>query len=385
MIILKILVLCESLSSLGGSERSAIRFMTGLAKRNNEIIVYTTKIKEEFKSKIQKEIKNVKFREFISNKFYLTGVVEIAIFMPNLENLILQDNPDVIYNIIPTLLAHKCLKIAKKHNIPFVSHVHCDDKQMKFQLNFFMSLFAKQFSNFIFKIYANSDFLIYPSKLAYEMNKNCWTNENYAVITNGINLTTFYQDKKIKKYDVKTVISVGRVNTEKNFKILLEAFTNLSKYNLIIAGDGPLREEYIKEYSKYKNINLVGRISDQELVKSYQKSYLFVLASIFELEGIVTLEAMACGLPIITSNHPNNASKQFIKNNGFLFQYDSCEDLQKKIKTIFEDDKLRENMGGESLKLAQEFSLEKSIEKVEKLFAKLVTENKFKNKTEKSK
>jgi glycosyltransferase involved in cell wall biosynthesis len=368
---MKILVLCESIDINNGSVTSAMRFMLGLAKKHN-IILYTTPITKEFENKLKNQIKNIKIRTYISNNALLTGSLKIAIFSNSLKKDIIEDCPDIIYNIHPTIIANKALKIAKKLKIPFVSHVHADDKQMKHALNLFMSFFTSVFTKFIFNIYNKSDYLIYPSELAREMNVNTITNKNYAIISNGIDLKNFYPLSKNKKFKLKTVFSVGRIEPSKNYVPLLDAFTNLPEYNLIVVGRGILREKYLTEYSQYKNIQFIERVSSDELVNLYQKSHLFVFPSIFELEGMVTLEAMACGLPILVSNHQENASRFFVKDNGFLFKYNSSKDLTNKIRLVLDDPKLLNIFSENSLKIVRKYSIDESIDKLEKLFKKII-------------
>lgn len=100
------------------------------------------------------------------------------------------------------------------------------------------------------------------------------------------------------------LLFVGRLIKEKGIKILLQVMRNFKEdTKLIIAGDGPLRDEIIKEVQQSGNIRFVGKLSGSELVNYYNLSDLLVVPSIHdEGFGRVILEALSCGIPVLASN-----------------------------------------------------------------------------------
>lgn len=365
---MKIIVLCESISSNGGAMKATIKFIKGLAKKNNKIVLYTTRISKSLKEELQNELKfRIKIVNLISNRAIFTSEINIAIYYKGMEKSIISEKPDLIYSVHPTLLANSVLKIAKKHKIPFVSHVHADINLMKLEINFIMKYFVNKLSDFIANIYSKSDYVIYPTESTYLRNKLIIKNKRYSIISNGVDLSLFKPIKR-KENKIKKIIAVGRLIPLKNFDVLIKAVKGLP-VKLTIIGDGKLKTTF---KAQYPYVNYIEKLSYIDLAKKYQESDLFVLPSIQETESLVALEAIAAGLPIIVSNHENNAGKMFVKDNGYLFQYNSSEDLKEKIKHILSSKELQKKMSKASLELSKDYSLQKSIDKLDLLFRKIV-------------
>jgi glycosyltransferase involved in cell wall biosynthesis len=91
-----------------------------------------------------------------------------------------------------------------------------------------------------------------------------------------------------------------------------------------------------------------------------------------ELEGMVVLEAMACGKPIIIANSKESASRFFVDENGLLFEPKNPADLSEKILTLLNDKILREKMGQKSLEMSKHYDINKSVLKLEELYYSLL-------------
>src|SRR3989344_398739 len=132
---------------------------------------------------------------------------------------------------------------------------------------------------------------------------------------------------KIKKIplskEASDVIYAGRLLSHKNIDILIKSIFIIKKSNpkikCIIVGDGPEMsslKSLASSLNLNKNISFKGFIEKIEDVYSLMKSSkVFVLPSTREGFGIVTIEANACGLPVLTVNHPDNGSKDLIIDN----------------------------------------------------------------------
>jgi rhamnosyl/mannosyltransferase len=108
------------------------------------------------------------------------------------------------------------------------------------------------------------------------------------------------------QYGKRLIISTGRLIYYKGFEYLIQAMSNIDGH-LLIAGDGPLREE-LEEQTQALNlqnkITFLGEIHNDDIAPYYHAADLFALASVARSEafGIVQLEAMACGKPVVNTN-----------------------------------------------------------------------------------
>lgn len=142
----------------------------------------------------------------------------------------------------------------------------------------------------------------------------------------------------------KTVVSVGRLNKQKNQKMLIEAFAEISKdfpdYSLTIWGEGPERsnlEAQIRNLGMEEKIHLPGT-SDKVLEEIYDEG-VFVLCSDFEGMPNALMEAMALGLPCISTDCPCGGPKDLIRDgeNGVLIEVGKKELLVQAMRRILSD------------------------------------------------
>lgn len=152
---------------------------------------------------------------------------------------------------------------------------------------------------------------------AERMKSGGYKNE-ISIIPNGITIAdidrVYPVDKSID------IIFIGRFIPEKHPELVVEAVRILMNefpdLSCMMIGDGPLMKEItalIEKYRLKKNIHLTGFIADyQEVIRILKGSRVFVLPSEREGFGIVCIEALACGLPVITTNNPLNASSDHI-------------------------------------------------------------------------
>jgi glycosyltransferase involved in cell wall biosynthesis len=145
------------------------------------------------------------------------------------------------------------------------------------------------------------------------------------IIPNGVDLTNI---KSIRPADqTSDIIFAGRLIREKHVDLLLQAFSILISehpgYCLTIIGDGPERNTVstlITRLAIEARVRFLGFQENHDMVLAYMKSSkICVLPSTREGFGITALEGLACGLPVVTIDHPANAIRELInERNGFL-------------------------------------------------------------------
>ncbi|EFH3485520.1 glycosyltransferase family 4 protein [Escherichia coli] len=200
-------------------------------------------------------------------------------------------------------------------------------------------------------------------------------NNNVYVIPNPL---SFSQTKKANLNSVR-IISVGRLEKQKGFDMLLKAFSYISykypEWQLDIFGKGNEEENLRKLISKLnlKNVNLMG--TSKNIHQEYLSSAFYVMSSRYEGFPMVLLEAMASGLPCISFNCETGPADIIIDNeNGFLIEHFDVVQLSKAMEKLIKDEYLRTKMGNAAFERADEFSLEKITLKWKELFKGLTHE-----------
>ena len=165
------------------------------------------------------------------------------------------------------------------------------------------------------------------------------------------------------------IVTVGRLAPQKNQKLLIEAFDKIKdvypELTLEIYGEGPLRNELqsiINEKSLNNRVFLKGARSD--ILDCIYGARLFVLPSLYEGMPNALMEAMALGIPVISSDCPCGGPRELIDNgkNGILFINNNINDLIMKIKSLLNNKNIIDITSNE-IKIRQNHSIEKIFNK----------------------
>ncbi|OQY10624.1 MAG: hypothetical protein B6I28_00685 [Fusobacteriia bacterium 4572_132] len=295
-------------------------------------------------------------------------------------NRIRKFNPDIIHNHSQFTMGVHAIFISKLLNVPLLNHYHTYLEQ---QLNYFPKALRKtkkitipMIRGWTTKFFDSSDIVIVPTEIIKKYLLEIGVRKRIEVLPFGINLDKF---KFAKTENSKfTLLHVGRLTKEKKVEELLYSFEKFSKdkkVTLLIIGDGPEKERLIDLVNELKiddKVLFKGWISGEKLPQLYNSADVFITLSEMETFGIVVLEAMACGLPVIGANAL--AIPELVKQgkNGFLVDSKNRIDVANKINILYEDKELRKKMAEESLKYSKEYSKKKVFNKLEKIYASLI-------------
>jgi glycosyltransferase involved in cell wall biosynthesis len=215
------------------------------------------------------------------------------------------------------------------------------------------------------------------------------------VVSNGIDLKRFsghndgkYLKQKLALPDAPTFLFVGRLDKEKNIDVFIKALSLLKdsyQFHAVIVGQGkeekPLKSLAL-ELGVLERLTFTGYLPKKDLPNIYDVADIFVMPSIAELQSLVTMEAMASGLPVVGADAV--ALPHLIHDgvNGFLFHPGNESDMAAKLAKLLSDTKLRKKMGEESLILIKAHDVSQVVEKVEEIYKKVIQEYKKKASTQ---
>lgn len=176
-----------------------------------------------------------------------------------------------------------------------------------------------------------------------------------------------------RKYNGKKIVfSLGRLVAYKGYHFLVAAATFLKdNFVVLIGGTGALKDELQKEINELglqKNVELLGRISDEDLPAYYGACDVFCLSSVQKTEafGIVQIEAMSCGKPIVATNIPQSGVSWVNKNgiSGLNVTPGNARELAKAIEEVTKDKTVYQHYAtGVTNRYKELFTKEKMIEK----------------------
>lgn len=350
------------LPQTNGVVTSLESFGEELVKRGNEIHVYCPK--SDRKKHLGMQIHSLPSLTF---KPY----PEFKIGIPLGEKAV---DLDIVHTHSPFFLGLFGLRVAKKQKIPKVSTFHTILSEYVSYLSTHAQKVLKTLTWRYCKIhYKEYDQLITPSRVI----KNILIDKKIAdvpieVIPTGININFLKPiknaEKKLKIGNGRIFLCLGRVGHEKNLDVVIKAFKGLDS-KLYIAGRGPALpklKKLVKDL-KMKNIKFLGYVAEKDKPLYYSAADAFIIASTSETQGIVVIEAMACGTPVIGADSWAIPEMIEDKKNGFLFEPGNSEELAEILNDFSASKKMRDS----ALKTSKVYSREKCADKLEKFYRRL--------------
>lgn len=170
------------------------------------------------------------------------------------------------------------------------------------------------------------------------------------------------------------ILSIARLVPWKGLDTLIEIMPELLKENpnfrLIIIGDGPEKdnlESKIKSHKLENKVKMTGRVNHEKVIEYLKNGDLFVLNTGYEGLSHQLIEAMAAGIPIITTNVCGNPETIRDGYNGLLINYNNREQLKEAILKIWRNKELRERFIENGYKELEKFRFERMIEETLKI------------------
>ncbi|MEW6416966.1 MAG: glycosyltransferase [Nitrospirota bacterium] len=203
--------------------------------------------------------------------------------------------------------------------------------------------------------------------------------QRVKVIYNGIDLKDFQvaisKEEARRMFNLpqnSTIIgTVGRLTEQKGHRYLIEAASQINNASIIVAGDGPLKEELKRLADKTEgNCIFMGRICPEKIPLFLRSLDIFCFPSLWEGFGIALVEAMAAGLPVVTSDIP--PLKEVVDDTGILVSPKDTEALAKALKMLIDNPSLRGPLGNKARERARIFSIENTVKTYECLFEEIL-------------
>jgi glycosyltransferase involved in cell wall biosynthesis len=196
------------------------------------------------------------------------------------------------------------------------------------------------------------------------------------VIPNGVDLDRFYPAQTDGRPDVLRLLTVGRLSVTKRVEILVDTVEILHRegyrIRFTVVGGGPMEQE-LRQAVLEKNlgdiVEITGRTSSEDMPQMYRQNDIFVSASMQEGMSNAMLEAMASGLPIITTRC--EGLEELIADNGLIVEQANAEAIAGAIKKLADDRPLCKKMALAARKQAEQLPWSRTAESYLALYERL--------------
>jgi len=269
-----------------------------------------------------------------------------------------------------------CGKIIKKSKLPCVFTTHY---VLDFEGNKILSwLYRALIKRVTKRIAKNVDKIICVNK-EYVSEYKKWgiDKDKIMYIPNGIDTDKFSPGKSNIKKNLKCknlIVFWGRLGYQKNTHMLIKAFKNIKtkETKLVVIGKGPDIKKLKKIAGDNKNIIFTGYLSDKKLLEYARGADMAVLPSKAESWGLVIGEAMACELPVISSD-VGMAKELLGKSRGIVLKKETVDELTEEIDYLLNNKAKCKEMGKKGRKfIVKNYGWEKVVKKIEDLYKSLL-------------
>lgn len=291
--------------------------------------------------------------------------------------------PDVAHFIHPALIGVGGLMMAKWLDIPTVASFHLDLARLVHHFNIgFMEPVTDWFTRTVFN---QADYTLAPSRLIQQEMLALGVRE-VGLWKRGVDAERFnprFRNAAMREQlsgghpDDTILIYVGRLSTEKKLEQLKPVLEALPHVRLALVGDGPARDE-LKAHFAGTRTTFMGYMTGEALSQAYASADTFVFPSALETFGLVVVEAMAAGLPVVASRVGGVQDVVEERRTGYTFKVGDTDALIEGVRQIAVSRERITQMGRAARAFAETQSWPAMMDEVVDLYLRLIEERKVK-------
>ena len=309
-------------------------------------------------------------------------------FVP-LRNLLKKADPDIIHIHSPVVLGNIAQILAGGLHKPVIATNHYLPINVSRSLTA-DPLISKHFSKITYSYLVHfcnrCEYVTAPTITALNLLYEHGLRAPAQVISNGIDLQKFTPGKRdeslLQRYNLPAgrplALHVNRLHYEKRVDVLLDAAAKMSgNGHIAIVGSGPAEAELRAQAEQLRlddRVTFLGYVRDADLLGLRRLSDVFIIPSEADLQSLATMEAMACGLPVIAADAYALPELVHHGENGFLFQPGNSVELAGYLDLLLADPGQRARMGAKSLEIIAAHDRVQVLARWETLYRRLANE-----------
>jgi len=309
-------------------------------------------------------------------------------FVP-IRNLLKKSDPHVIHIHSPVVLGNIAQILAGGLRKPVIVTNH----YLPINISRALSadpVFSKPFSEISYSYLVNfcnrCEYVTVPTRTALNLLYDHGLRAPAGVISNGIDLKKFTPGERNEQVlqrlnlplDRPIVLHVNRLSDEKRIDVLIDAAAKMkSNGHIALVGAGPAEADLREQAQRLHlddRVSFLGFVRDADLLALRHSSDVFAIPSEAELQSLATMEAMACGLPVVAANSYALPELVHHGKNGYLFQPSNSDELAGYIDKLLGDPTPRAQMGQKSLEIIAKHDRTQILDQWESLYRRLSIE-----------
>lgn len=296
---------------------------------------------------------------------------------------------DVIHSNHPVLLGYAAADKAEKLGVPLVFTFHTRYEEYSHYIPFSQAFVKEIIVDWLLRYIERCQHIITPSESIRQMLiKYSGITDHITTIPTGIQLKPYQEAtgasirKKLNCEKERILITIGRLAAEKNLKTLLSAYALVleSEQNsrLILIGDGPQKDDlkkFAKDLGISEHVNFTGLVPFDQIPRYLKAADIFCFSSVSETQGLVTMEAMAAGLPVAAVRGTGTTEIVRDGETGILTE-NSPADLAQAILNIIGDCDRYQKFQNNALQISKSFDIAVQAQKMINIYEQAIEDKK---------
>ena len=268
--------------------------------------------------------------------------------------------PNVVHIASPDVVAHRAVSWARRRNVASVASIHT--RFETYLAYYHMELLEPAARAILRRLYRRCDAIVAPAESTAAVLRAQRMNKNISIWTRGVDREQFKPERRDMEWrrdlgigDGELVIAfLGRIVMEKGLDVFSDAIDALTArgtgHRVLVIGDGPARGWFEQ---RLPNAIFVGQQVGPDLARALASADLLFNPSITEAFGNVTLEAMACGLPVVAAVATGATNLVRDGETGMLVEPGDSDGFADAIEAYAREPELRQRHGNAGLRFAE--------------------------------
>jgi len=375
---LRVLIAAETYPpDVNGAARFAQRLATGLAGRGHDVHVVAPS-PDGAPGKRRED--GVTVHGVRSHRYFLRPDFQVCMPWeagPACAALLEEIDPDVVHTqahmVVGRYVVHAAARtgrplVATNHFMPENLAAHAPVPRVLQRLGYRIAW------KDLGRMFGKADAVTAPTPRAVELLQRSAGLDDAFPVSCGIDATRYHRGEED---EIPTVLFVGRMDQEKRVDQLIRAFAALpaGTARLDLVGDGPERQAWtalVADLGIADRVRFRGFVSEEELVEAYARAAVFCMPGTAELQSLVTLEAMASGMPVVAADAMALPHLVRPGRNGWLFTPGDVEELTARLAALLADPALRRRMGAASREIVDEHAIGATLDRFEAVYQDVI-------------
>ncbi len=369
---------------LGGVPTVVQRLATGLAARGHSVWVIAPSATAHDEHSLEQQVQVYRFASF-EWPIYEGQRIPLWPFV-TMYALFTQINPDIIHIHSPIVMGTLARLFGQHLRKPIIATNHyLPVNTLPAVASIpFLGMSIRLFTHaYLAGLYRRCTFITSPTLTGLNLLHALRLHKPTAVISNGIDTRQFSPGPSVPFLRARLhlpetqplILHINRLSSEKRVEVLLHAIPYVqNNVHIVLVGVGPDEMHLRKLVARLDvaaRVSFLGYVQDEDLLALRREAALFVIPSEAELQSLSTMEAMACGLPVIAADACALPELVHEGENGLLFAPGKSTELAHAINVLLQNEVLRIQMGQESLRIIAQHDSRNVLTRWEELYASL--------------